>query len=443
MRAAYDHIVATVTPDKATFENVLLPWAHAENTLLAEGRLLCIYRDVSPDATLREAANTAHAQLAEFRLQIRSRQDLFDLVDAVYNSEESNKLDPESQHLLNCVHRKYAIEHGLKLPAGQPRDRFTTIQLQIQELGSTFSHNLTERSVRGEWYSAEELDGVPADELASMEERSDDGKLLASFRKHYGIVMRHANDSSVRRRMWAAFQNKCNENSILFREVTLLRDEAARLLGYRHHAELALEEKMAGNTKTVDSLLQELLKRLLPRGRQEVDTIKKVKAASLETAGLPFDGHLFQWDLPFYRRQLVAEEGVGVNADEVSEYFNVETVLPGIIAIFEHLFVIDFKELPPDLPGDLWHTDVQRFGVWSGEASGGGFLGYIYMDLFSRDFKMQNSSNATWISLVPVCAHESKRAFGYRVIVGPLMRFRGSPAQTEVETTPVARSFTT
>jgi len=36
MRLTHDHVVASVTPATATFENVLLPWVHAENGLFAE-----------------------------------------------------------------------------------------------------------------------------------------------------------------------------------------------------------------------------------------------------------------------------------------------------------------------------------------------------------------------------------------------------------------------
>ena len=58
-------------------------------------------------------------------------------------------------------------------------------------------------------------------------------------------------------------------NVPLFKEAVVLRDEAARLLGYPNHAALRIEDKMAKTPKTVDDFLGDLAD-LQPRARRPV-----------------------------------------------------------------------------------------------------------------------------------------------------------------------------
>lgn len=74
-----------------------------------------------------------------------------------------------------------------------------------------------------------------------------------------------------------------------------------------------------------------------------------------------------------------------------------------MLKIFENLFGLIFVEIAGDErsefaksgngTGLVWHEEVQLFGVWDSEDEGGGFLGYLYLDLYSRKNKYSNPSN--------------------------------------------------
>jgi len=74
-----------------------------------------------------------------------------------------------------------------------------------------------------------------------------------------------------------------------------------------------------------------------------------------------------------------------------------------MLGIFEHLFGLAFREVvgserdelsPTGRGSDIvWHDDVQLFSVWDEEAQGGGFLGYLYLDLYDRDDIYGNPSD--------------------------------------------------
>lgn len=74
-----------------------------------------------------------------------------------------------------------------------------------------------------------------------------------------------------------------------------------------------------------------------------------------------------------------------------------------MLRIFEHLFGLVFEEIVCDDRNELavsgtgnnlvWHEDIQLFAVWDDADEGGGFVGYLYMDLYSREGKYQNQSS--------------------------------------------------
>jgi metallopeptidase MepB len=85
---------------------------------------------------------------------------------------------------------------------------------------------------------------------------------------------------------------QCNANIPLFKE-TILRGEAARMLGYPDHASFRIEDRMAKTPKTVLDFLCDLRARLTPRGAKETEKLKDLKKQDLESRGLEasYDGN--------------------------------------------------------------------------------------------------------------------------------------------------------
>lgn len=68
--------------EDATFSNVLLSLAQADNTVSADRWLVTSYWNVSPDAALQDAANAATAMFEDFQLETSMNNDLFNLISA-------------------------------------------------------------------------------------------------------------------------------------------------------------------------------------------------------------------------------------------------------------------------------------------------------------------------------------------------------------------------
>ena len=404
--------VKKVHPKDATFANVLLPLAHAENAVALEAKAILFYKDVSVDSQVCEAASGAGTMLNAFYVESAMHEDLFRLVDAVVTRNES--LDRESHHFLAKKHKEF-IQNGLKLSSGPKRDRFKEVRTRLSQLADDFHQNLAKANDEsGVWFNRQELDGVPQDVLSELEVGSGEqiGKLRATFKfPEFFLILKYANNEETRKRYFIANDNKCNQNAYILKEAVVLRDEAARMLEYPSHAAYRLEDMMARTPEVVDAFLDDLRLRLAAGGEKEVEELKRFKRSDVESRGGAFDDQYFIWDHPYYDR-LMVEKNYSVDHQKIAEYFPLETTLTGVLDIFQRLFGLVFEDISPNSSNKsiengfghhnklVWHEDVRLFRVWEAADRDNGFVGYLYLDMFPREGKHGHPSSS---NLVPVC----------------------------------------
>ena len=391
-RAMQDALAKDIDTSSADFKNVLFKLAQDENSSSLSSRVLGFYQAVSAKKELRDASTEADKMLDEFHIEASMREDMYELVEAVYRKKE--KLEPEEQRFLEKARKGY-IQNGLNLPAGPQRDRFRDIKLKLSQLAIEFQRTLNEES-GGIWFTPEELDGVPEEVKEDLEkgEGENAGKLRLTFKyPHLFPTLKYATNPDTRKKLTIENENKCQGNVALFKEATVLRDEAARLLGYKTHAQFRIEDKMAKSPESVDEFLGDLRTRLTPVAEKELEVLKQLKKSDLESKGQKWDGNYYIWDHRYYSRMQL-ERDYQVDQQRIAEYFPLRTTLARMLKIFEQLLGLKFVEVKgedrvavsPTGKGEdvVWHEDVQLFSVWNDESEGNGFVGYLYTDLFPR-----------------------------------------------------------
>lgn len=400
-KALQDKVVKEVSTDNANFHNVELPFAQDDNKMSLESHIIGFYQAVSTDAKVRDASTEAEKLMDDFSIEASMREDIFKLVDAVYKKQkDDSSLDAESRRLLEKDHKGF-VRMGLGIPAGEKRDRFKAIKKRLSELSITFQKALNEEN-GGLWLTPEELDGVPEDVVGGLmkgkEGTPSEGKLWLTF-KYPDLfpTLKYCKNAEVRHKVFVANENKCPGNTELFKEAIVLRDEGARLLGYPNHATFRIEDKMAKTPKTVDDFLGDLRKKLAPGGLKEIETLKELKKAETGKAD-----KYFLWDHRFYDT-LMLEKQYQLDQQKIAEYFPLQTCISGMLNIFEELFGMHFVEVQGEHRDQIsetgkgsdivWHQDVQVFAVWDDEGEGGGFVGYLYLDLHPRDGKYGHAAN--------------------------------------------------
>ena len=399
-RKVQEHILGTVTPETAPFANVILPLAHNQNSVFRELPVLGFYEAVSTDPGLSEASTQAKKLHADFEIETKTHEGLFELVEAV--AKKSEFLEPEDQRLLERYRRDY-LRNGLGISL-EKRNRFKGIQRQLFKLTSEFEKNLREENA-GHWFNLSELAGVSADLISSLDKGTgkNEGKVLSTFSfPHLFGVLKYATNSETRQTYYTASENKCPANIPVFKEIMILRQEAAELLGYASHAAFRIEEKMAKSPETVMIFLDDLNSRLSAGAKRDVDGLKELKRQDLAKRGEDKDDKFWLWDYAYYHRMML-ETQFSVDGKAIAEFFPLETTVSGVLGIFSQLFGLRFDEItiqdrrtfsPTGIAEDLtWHDDVLLFAVWNDEQLGCGFLGYLYLDLHPRSGKYGGMCN--------------------------------------------------
>jgi metallopeptidase MepB len=345
----------------------------------------------STSAEVREASNSATNLINAAEAQTLIREDLFHLIDVVY--ERNEVLDRESKFYLETKHGEF-VRNGIGISDEQKRERYTTIQARLNELVMASRKSIN--APAGIWLSQAELDGIPPDYLARLDkgEGENAGKQFLQFRKpHFEIAMAWVKKEEVRKRIYTGNDNRCPENVGRLKEIILLRDEASKLLGLRNHVEFKMQIRMAKHREFVDEFLDDLRKKLTPIAIRQIDGLLKLKRTKLEdeSGGKGLDASdpekkFYVWDYSYYKK--------------FSEYFELNHSLEGMMAIFSQIFGLQFIKISPDQYSEFgdnhvmtWHESVSIFTVWDDEATGGEFRGYLYLDLFPRPHKFNHAGH--------------------------------------------------
>ncbi len=370
--------IATLPATARTFENT--PWA-LDRTLFDlsdETAADTFLEQVSTSAAVRDAGSQCEVLLSQFNVDVFSREDLYKALKEYAAKKEP--LRGEDARLLDKTLLDYR-RSGLELPP-KTRDEVAGLRKRIAKLESDFGKNINE-SKDYALLSRAQLDGVPEDLLSKLEREDGKYKVGVDYPTYFP-VMQNARDPEARRALEAKFNDRAARlNMPIFSEALELRLKAARLLGYKTHADYAIEEDMAKTPKTVNAFLARLRGELKPLGREELEVLVAFKRAM---EGRKSDGVIRAWDWRYYDN-LLNKTKYEVDQEKVREYFPADLVVEQMLGVYQKLLGVRFREIPDGLS---WHPDAKLFEIT--DASGGAPIGYFYMDLFPREGKYSHAA---------------------------------------------------
>ncbi|KND93220.1 Thimet oligopeptidase [Tolypocladium ophioglossoides CBS 100239] len=377
--------VAKITPQDATFTGAISPIIYDENTRTARQQFLKFLNSVSPSKELRDASHEAERILTRDQVDRWSREDVFRVVDAVWRKEET--VEPESRLFLETLREQF-LKAGNGLTDEDSKGRVQEGLQKIQVLKADYTKNLNS-NVGGLWLTVDELRGVPA---AHLERWKADGDRRWVDHKMPNLtpVLQNATRADVRQKVWTSWDNMMKDtNGPVLKDLLILRDEVARTLGYKHHAELRESERILKTDEALE-FLDTIRVVFTELGTQELQSLKALKQKQVQEQGLDFEpspDYFFSWDRAFYQR-LAKLSTFHFDEDLVAQYFPFERALERMLLLLEALFGVKFAKYPSNsLEISTWHPDVLTYAVWNDEANGGCFLGYLYLDVFPRDYK--------------------------------------------------------
>lgn len=369
---------------KPTFDNTLLGMETSGQLL---GKVSTVFSNLSSANTNKELQALSQELapiLSQHSDDIYLNEKLFKRVKTLWDSQKTLGLNKEQARLLELAYKRF-VRSGANLnEAGKAKLR--AINGEVSLLSVKYGNNLLSETNAFELVidKKEDLAGLPQSLVETAAKvatsKGKDGKWVFTLQNSSVMpFLQYADNRDLRFKIWNAYQLRGNNNNehdnkaILIKEANL-RNERARLLGYKNHAAYVLEESMAKTPEKVYELLDQLWKPALSNAKMETADIQ----ALMGKAGV--SGTVKPHDWRYYTEK-IRKERFELDEQELSQYFAIDQVRDGIFMVTEKLYGLKFEELH-NVP--KYHSDVT---VWKCTEADGREVGLLYMDMHPRSSK--------------------------------------------------------
>ncbi|MDO4229812.1 MAG: M3 family metallopeptidase [Capnocytophaga sp.] len=365
---------------KPTFKNTIEALAYNGEKL---DRITSIFFNLNSAETnkdLQKEAQHISPMLSDYRNDIMLNAKLFERVKKIYDGRKKLKLTPEQATLLEKTYKGFT-RNGANLSESQ-KERLRAIDKELSALSLRFGENVLAETQRFEMLLTDENDlkGLPnfaieaAAQLAST--RNKKGWLFTLDFPSYSAFIKYAENRELRKKMFIAFSSRGfhndeldNQKNIL--EIVKLRDERAKLLGYKNFATFVLEERMADSPKIVNDFLADLLEKAKPAAQKELE---QLKTFAFERDGIT---DFQKWDYTFYSEKL-KQKLFDLNDEILKPYFKLENAVEGMFQVANKLFGLNFKKIDTI---EKYNEEVETYYVTDEK---GEYVALFYTDFFPR-----------------------------------------------------------
>jgi peptidyl-dipeptidase Dcp len=310
---------------------------------------------------------------------------LYERISTLHARRGELGLDAETEYLLERYHTEYT-----RAGAGLSETDKSTLRglnMRLSTLTTRFEKNLLAdtNDLAVVIDDVTQLDGLGEGEISAAAEAAKDRGLAGTYVLTLVLPTSHPylaslTDRSVRERLLTASRARGirggeHDNRELVLEITRLRAQRARLLGFASHAAYVTADETA---QTPDAVA-DMLGRLAPAAaRNARDEQQALQAAVQAAAG---DVELAAWDWAFYTEK-VRQARYDVDTSAMRPYFELERVLhDGVFYAATRLYGVTFTERP-DLTA--WNPEARVFEVADEDGSP---VGLYIADFYTRDSK--------------------------------------------------------
>ncbi len=381
--------IATVQ-EPPTVENFLQPFELSGKALDRVCSIFFLRSGAHSNVLIQQLEQEFVVKLSRYTSKIMMDARIFAKIDVLYKQSQQGIYDSETTRVLELWWKKFVC-NGAKLDE-KGKKRLVEINEKLAFLSATFGQHVLKDEA--EWilfFNQTDLSGLPDDLIASMKEiarerGNEEAYALTLARSIIEPFLKFSHRRDLREVAFQAWSkrgenNNANDNRAIIVEILALRDEQAKLLGYKSFADLKLDNTMAKNTDSVMNLLMPVWERARAKAINEQTELQDF--AKNQGSNEP----LAAWDWRYYAEKLRAEKFFFDEA-EVKHYFQLDRIIEAAFAVAEKLFGISFEEKHAIA---LWHPDAR---LWEVKKSDGSLLGHFIGDYFARSSKRSGA----WMS---------------------------------------------
>ncbi|HUG49990.1 MAG TPA: M3 family metallopeptidase, partial [Terrimesophilobacter sp.] len=369
-------------PEAPTVENTLVPLERSGQTLARVATVF--FNKTSADSS--DFTNALEEEiaplLAAHQDAIRFNPTLYERIAALYGQRDELGADAETSYLIERYYTEYTLA-GAGLDTAQ-KEQLKEYNSRLSTLATRFEKNLLAdtNDLAVVIDDVAELDGLAEGEISAAaqaaKDRGLDGKHLITLVLPTGHpYLASFTNRAVRERIMAASRSRGghggeHDNRQLVLEITRLRAERAKLLGFDSHAAFVTADETAKTPEAVADMLGRLAPAAARNARAEQAELQQQIGDEFEVAA---------WDWAYYTEK-VRSAKFDVDTAAMRPYFEAERVLhDGVFFAATALYGITFTERD-DLVA--YHPEARVFEV---QGEDGSSVGLFIYDLYTRDSK--------------------------------------------------------
>lgn len=329
-------------------------------------------------------------KLSRYSSRLMMDPRLFAKIDALHEQSKEGKFDTETTRVIELTWKGF-VRNGALLADGDKK-RLAEINERLALLGAQFGqHVLNDEAEWVLYLEKQDLAGLPDDLIATMKETANErGKphsyALTLARSVVEPFLTFSDRRDLRQVAFEAWAKRGengnkNDNRKIISEIIALRDEKAKLLGFKSFAAFKLDNTMAKTPDNVMKLLMPVWKRAVAKAQKEQADLQKLAA---QTGS---NDELAAWDWRYYAEKLRSKL-FAFDETSVKVYFELNRMIEAAFATAKKLFGVTFEE-KKGVP--LWHEDARLFQV---KNSDGSLRGLFIGDYFARPSKRSGA----WMS---------------------------------------------
>lgn len=372
-------------PEAPTFANTIEASEKATNALSRIFPVWGVYTSNLASPQVQRIAAEWSPKLSAFFTEMSLDPRMFQRVRTLYDQRQTLGLNPQQMRLLEREYRDY-VTAGALLDTAQ-KAQIKRINGELAKLYTEFSRKvLADEETAIFVDNAADLAGLPDSFKASLAEearaRGQAGKwAIKNTRSSMQPVLMYATNRPLREKVYTAYINRgdngdANDTNATIAAILKLRQERAKILGFKTHAHYRMDDTMAQTPENAMKLMMSVWPAAVARVRQEVADMQALadqEAKAGKGPKITIEG----WDYRFYSEK-VRKAKYDLDESEVKPYLELNNMVNAMFYAAGRLYDLEFKENTGAIP--VFHPDVRTFEV----KRLGKTVGVFYLDNFAR-----------------------------------------------------------
>lgn len=378
-----------------TFDNTI-----RANELAGQGvdRLFSVWGVYSSNLStpeIRKIGAEWEPKLSTFFSELTLDDRWFQRVETLYNKRATLGLDAKQMRLLERTYDNL-VKNGAKLNPAE-KAKVVAIEGELSKKFSDFSDKvLADEETYILLTDPKDVEGLPDSFVASLKAAADEkgktGWAVVNTRSAIQPFLENSPRRDLREKVWRAFTMRgdngdANDTNATIAEILRLRQERAKLLGFKNHAEYRMSDTMAKQPAKAMELMMKVWPAAVARVHEEVADMQAVADAEAKKGGPRVT--IEPWDYRYYAEK-VRKAKYDLDQNEIKPYFQLDNMVKAMFDEANRLYGFTFTENSGKVP--VFEPKVRTFEV----TRDGKLVGFYYLDNFARPGKRSGAWMTTY-----------------------------------------------